>query len=488
MVEWLRTGGSDGGSSVAAGATTTPGKPPTVTVTGPVEGHTDEARKLLGAFERQEESRTGQLIADKYKLGRRLGSGGMGVVYEATNTWTGRQVALKLMHPWFSAEPETVSRFRREAQSATRIKHPSIVDVLDMGEDRKDGALFIVQEFLTGDTLRQHLVEHGPLPVLEAAAVLEPIMDGLAAAHEAGVVHRDVKPENVILSVAHGGVTAPKLIDFGVSKITAGDHAGVLQTDRVLGTPAYMSPEQLRASDTIDGRTDVWAVGAMMYELLCGRRPFAAENRGQVWVQILTVDPKPLRELAPAVPKAVAQVVARALEREREARWPTMRAMLAALREALAAAGTVDTNAFGMTIPKIPTPLVDASAAATTASVRRKAYWWWIAAMVLIAAGIAALMINFGTKIPKIEELSAPIARPAPQTSPPAAVPPEASTPPPAASVAPSGASAAPPAERPRPTGKRHPAHAGPPPASPAPAAEQTPPEPKPKRHLILDP
>jgi serine/threonine-protein kinase len=291
-----------------------------------------EARALLPLLGLDDHDRSGQLIADKYRIDRRLGAGGMGVVYEALNTWTGRRVALKLMHPWFSCDSETVSRFRREARSATRIKHPSIVDVLDMGEDPRDSALFIVQEFLTGATLREHLHHKGRFSVGEAASILEPIMEALVAAHDAGVIHRDVKPENIIVSVDHAGDPVPKLIDFGISKMTAGDVAAVLQTDRVLGTPLYMSPEQLRGSDSIDGRTDVWAVGVIMYEMLSGRRPFDADNRSDVTVQILTTEAAPLTD----VPDAVADVVARALRRNPETRLPTMRVMLDAFRAARA--------------------------------------------------------------------------------------------------------------------------------------------------------
>jgi serine/threonine-protein kinase len=283
---------------------------------------------------RGREERTGELLAGKYRLGARLGAGGMGVVYEAINTWTDRRVAVKLLQPRYSSDAETIDRFRREAKSAGRISHPSIVEVLDLGIDPSDGSLYMVQEFLTGKTLREHSRERAPLSVAEAAAIMAPIMDGLAVAHEAGVIHRDVKPENIILAVEHGGQMVPKLIDFGISKITASDVAAMLETGRVLGTPLYMSPEQLRADADIDARTDVWAVGVVLFELLAGRRPFEAPTHAEAAVQILTTDAPPLRALVPEVPAAVANVVARALARDREARTPTMRA----LHDAFAAA------------------------------------------------------------------------------------------------------------------------------------------------------
>src|SRR6266850_1942163 len=166
---------------------------------------------------------TGRMLAGKYLLGRCLGSGGMGVVYEAVNVATDRRVAVKLLHPFFSSDAETISRFRHEAKSPNRIGHPSIVDVLDLGQDPVDGSVFMVQEFLSGDTLRRHLTANRRLSVAESAAIMLPIMDALAAAHAVGIVHRDVKPENIILSRDRSGRLAPKLIDFGISKIISGD-------------------------------------------------------------------------------------------------------------------------------------------------------------------------------------------------------------------------------------------------------------------------
>src|SRR5262249_3350352 len=155
---------------------------------------------------------SGQVLADKYRLERRLGAGGMGVVYEATNTWTGRRVAVKLLHQSVSSDPDVASRFRREAWSATRIAHPSIVGSLGLGQNHGDGTLYMVQELLAGVTLREHLRARGRLPVREALEILRPIMEALAAAHDAGIVHRDVKPENVFLSIDRGGQRVPKLI------------------------------------------------------------------------------------------------------------------------------------------------------------------------------------------------------------------------------------------------------------------------------------
>jgi serine/threonine-protein kinase len=390
---------------------TTP--PPAARPTAPLD---EEARALFSAFARPQQDRSGHLIADKYRLVRRLGAGGMGVVYEATNTRTDRQVALKLLHPWFSSDPETVSRFRREARSATRIKHPSVVDVLDIDQDPSDGSLYMVQELLAGETLRQHLSAKGRLSVAEAARILEPIMEGLAAAHEAGVVHRDVKPENIVLSVDHTGAPAPKLIDFGISKITAGDVAQLSQTDRVIGTPLYMSPEQLHPGEGIDGRTDVWAVGVLLFELLAGRRPFDAAGRDQVVAKIATADAELLQAHAADVPDAMAAVVARALRRKKEARFCTMRAMLVAFRAAVATPAQV----------RAPSP-------------RRPLRWLLLLALALLALGAVTTLARRRTArptaAPSIVTLPAPSpAQPSlPAPSPPAmvAAPAPSPTPPP---------------------------------------------------------
>ena len=310
------------------------------TVGRDVQHSRDAAGALFAALRRERRDLTGELIAEKYLLRRRLGAGGMGVVYEALNTWTERRVALKLLHPWFSSDDETVERFRQEAKNAGRIHHPSIVEVLDLGHDPRDGSLYLVQELLPGQTLRERLGARGRFSVAEALATLAPILDALDAAHQAGVVHRDVKPENIILSVDRRGAEVPKLIDFGISKITVGELAELWQTGRAMGTPLYMAPEQLRAVELVDGRTDVWAVGVVLFELLAGRRPFGAASAAEVAALVLTTAAPSLLTVAPELPEAIAKVVARALDPDREARFPTMRALLDALTLAAEASAT----------------------------------------------------------------------------------------------------------------------------------------------------
>src|SRR4051812_27814364 len=165
------------------------------------------------------QARVGQTIGDKYQVLRLLGVGGMGAVYEAENTWIKRRVALKVLFQNLAADPEVARRFMQEAQSATQINHPNIVYVLDMGRDARDGAFYIVQEFLDGADLRARLEKDKRLSIADALMTLAPIMSALGAAHDRGIIHRDIKPENIFLSLGPSGEMVPKLIDFGVSKV-----------------------------------------------------------------------------------------------------------------------------------------------------------------------------------------------------------------------------------------------------------------------------
>jgi serine/threonine-protein kinase len=297
-----------------------------------------DVQRLMRALGQGDTARLGQLLAGKYRLERELGSGGMGVVYEAVNLWTKRRVAVKILRPHFSKDAEMVRRFLREARAASRISHPNVVDILDLGQDG-DGALFMVQEFLVGRTLRQRLVADKTLPEAEARALLLPIMDALATAHELGIVHRDVKPENIFLAQAKESGQArpeivPTLIDFGVSKRAAPDSLDPQTTGHPIGTPLYMSPEQLRGTDDLDGRADVWAIGVVLFEALAGRRPFDASNPSDVIAQVLTRRAPPLASVAPSVSPALASLVERALEPDRQRRFASVAAMAEALRAA----------------------------------------------------------------------------------------------------------------------------------------------------------
>ena len=263
----------------------------------------------------------GRLLAGKYQLLRLLGAGGMGAVHEAINTWTGRHVAVKELHGAFSRDAIAVQRFTQEAQSASRIAHPNVVDILDLGEDSATGTRFIVQELLTGSTLRQRLQESGRLSVEEALRLLRPALTGLAVAHEAGVVHRDLKPENIFLALDESGREVVKLIDFGLSKVVRGpDELGITGHGRQLGTPYYMSPEQMRGEPDIDDRADVWAMGVVLFEAVAGARPFPGPSYEDLVLQILAEPVPHLGDVMPGLSTAFAALVDRALQRDRERR------------------------------------------------------------------------------------------------------------------------------------------------------------------------
>ncbi len=263
------------------------------------------------------------VVLDKYRVVRVLGSGGYGMVVEAENVRTTRRVAIKVLHGEGGGRASTaMKRLHNEARAAARLTHPNSVDVLDLETD-DDGTLFFVQELLVGETLHDRLSRDERVPWEEAFDVMLPVMSALAEAHRRGIVHRDVKPENIFLCEAAPGVRVPKIIDFGVARVF--DEAERLTAkDRVVGTPWYMSPEQARGARDLDGQTDVWAVGVVLYELLTGASPFTGPTVKDLMAAIVGGDHTPLRLRNPEVPAAVAEVIERALLRDRDARYRTM--------------------------------------------------------------------------------------------------------------------------------------------------------------------
>lgn len=265
--------------------------------------------------------RPDHLLAGKYRLLRLLGAGGMGTVHEAVNTWTGRHVAVKQLRRAWSSDAVAAQRFMHEARSASRIAHPSVVDILDLGQDPGTGALFMVQELLAGATLRERLAERGALPVAEVVEIVAPALAALSVAHAAGVVHRDVKPGNLFLARGPRGGEITKLIDFGLSKqLRGGPELAITGRGRRLGTPFYMAPEQLRGEAEIDERVDVWSIGVVLFEAVAGVRPFRGPSCHDLVGQVLNQPVPRLADVAPAVPAALGALVARALERDRERR------------------------------------------------------------------------------------------------------------------------------------------------------------------------
>ncbi|MDI1450574.1 serine/threonine-protein kinase [Polyangium sp. 6x1] len=275
----------------------------------------------------------GTVVADKFALQRVIASGGMGTVFEAWDTLIERKVALKLMHAHYASDPSMVARFRREAQAAARVQHPNIVNVLEVGR-RRDGAFYLVQELLVGQTLREHLDARGPLEPDEALAILVPVMSGIAAAHASGIIHRDLKPENVILARSPSGEIIPKIIDFGLAKLHDPGKQSLTRLGMLLGTPQYMAPEQVLA-EKVDTRADVWAMGVVTFEMLSGVQPFGADGLAKLLAKIVSSEPPPsLDFVAPKAAWPLAPVVARALERSLDKRFATILDFRDALCEA----------------------------------------------------------------------------------------------------------------------------------------------------------
>ncbi|RLB66194.1 MAG: hypothetical protein DRI90_00060, partial [Deltaproteobacteria bacterium] len=275
---------------------------------------------------------SGTILEGKYRLVRLLGVGGMGSVYEAEHTLISRRVAVKLLLPQLADVPEMAERFLREARSASEIDHPNIIEVYDVGRS-DEGHLFIVMELLEGQSLRELLNEQRRLGLGRAIRIILEVLAGLQAAHQQGTIHRDLKPDNVFLVPGDDDSERVKILDFGISKVKdSGAEGGLTRTGAVLGTPHYMAPEQAQGEADVDERIDVWAAGVILYEMLSGSRPYSGDSYNRVIAQIL-IDPVPrLKEVAPAVPAVLAEVVERALAKERDGRYADVAAMMRALR------------------------------------------------------------------------------------------------------------------------------------------------------------
>jgi len=263
----------------------------------------------------------GDLISGKYRLQRLLGSGGMGSVWAARNQLTDRDFAIKFLLPSLSSSQEALQRFFHEARACGQIKHPAVVDVYDMGQ-ADDGSPYLVMELLDGEGLDRRLKQGGAVLPAEAAAWIAIIARGLEEAHVRGLVHRDLKPANLFLCHGPSGDVVPKILDFGISKPTGPKAADFVRTSAgvVLGSPAYMSPEQAKGEVEIDGRSDVWSLGVILYEALTGKLPFKGANYNALMVSIISSPHPPISAADPEVPKELAAVVDRALAKDRARR------------------------------------------------------------------------------------------------------------------------------------------------------------------------
>src|SRR5436305_6490296 len=272
----------------------------------------------------------GDVIADRYELEELCGSGGMSTVCRARDRQLDRRAAIKILHQRYLEDPEYVERFRREARAVARLSHPNIVTVIDRGED--DGRQYIVFEHVDGENLKELVQRSGRLPVHDAVELAHAVADGLAFAHTHGLVHRDVKPQNVLLS-REGGV---KVTDFGIAR-SLDVQPGVTQAGTVLGTGVYLAPEQA-SGKPVSPATDVYSLGVVLWELLVGDVPFTGENFVAVALRHLNDPPPHLREPRPDLSPRLHAAVERALAKDPARRFPSMTAFAKELRACLAEA------------------------------------------------------------------------------------------------------------------------------------------------------
>ena len=273
----------------------------------------------------------GQTIGN-YLVTQKLGEGGMGAVYLAEHPGIGKKVALKVLHSEFSSNQEVAARFFNEAKAVNDIQHPNIVDIIDFGIIQGATQLvYFIMEYLAGETLSQLIRREAPLPPERAIGIGLQVADALSASHRCGIVHRDLKPDNIILLQRTRERDFVKLLDFGIAKLTS-DNESRTRTGIVMGTPAYMSPEQCDGRGLTDHRTDIYALGIVLYEMLVGRVPFVGEAYGDVLVQHLTQSPRPPSQYRMLQPHIEA-VVMKALEKRPEMRYPNMDEMIRALTD-----------------------------------------------------------------------------------------------------------------------------------------------------------
>jgi serine/threonine-protein kinase len=394
----------------------------------------------------------GDILAGKFRIERVLGVGGMGMVVSAMHIHLDERVAIKFLLPEALGNPEAVARFGREARAAVKIKSEHVARVIDVGA-LESGAPYMVMELLRGRDLGQQLRETGALPLPLAVEYVLQACEALAEAHAIGIVHRDLKPANLFLTMRADGSPCVKVLDFGISKVAvpsgSGSDMGMTRTQAIMGSPLYMSPEQMASARDVDQRSDVWAVGTVLYELITGRVPFEAETMPQLCTMILHREPPPLRSIRPELPEAIEGVIMRCLRKDRAQRYPNVGALARDLAAFAPDAGPRSAerisrvlSSSGMSSTELSSSNLDAHTAAsntgsqawggTQVSRGNRAVWLGL----LAAAGLIAVAVV-------VWQGSRPDAAPAPDVSaaaapkPPAEVATPAGAPPPALAPAP---------------------------------------------------
>jgi serine/threonine-protein kinase len=273
----------------------------------------------------------GEVLAGKFRVERILGAGGMGVVVSAMHLELDERVAVKFLLPQSIQGPEAAARFVREARNAVKIKGEHVARIIDVGR-LENGAPYMVMEYLEGNDLSAQL-EKGPIAIEDAVDYVVQACDAMAEAHALGIVHRDLKPANLFLTKRSDGSAIIKVLDFGISKANVPDtkDAGLTKTSAVMGSPYYMSPEQMKSSRDVDSRTDVWSLGVILFELLSGRPPFQGDTLPELLSAIMLDVPPALQTLRPDVPPALAAVLVQVLQKDRTQRYRNVGELAAAL-------------------------------------------------------------------------------------------------------------------------------------------------------------
>ena len=329
----------------------------------------------------------GDTVEGRYRIIRALDQGGMGTVFLAEHVLIKRRVAIKVMRAELSLDPDVIERFMNEARAAGTLGHPNIVESTDMGFTR-EGVPYIVFEYLEGSLLTDEIYRVGGMPVRRAVRIARQIASALSAAHAAGVIHRDLKTDNVFLTDKEEASDHVKVLDFGISRFLEADDDRSGVRSMVIGTPQFMAPEQITAPETVDHRADIYALGVIIYEMLTARRPFASDDTDTLLGQIISAPPPPLG-LRDAPPGLQEMLFTKLLAKNREDRYPTMKEVEAALE---AFAGVLRSGGDSMPIPvsaslQVPPGLVAAKVIELPApKPRARGTGWLIAA---IAAGVA---------------------------------------------------------------------------------------------------
>jgi serine/threonine-protein kinase len=304
---------------------------------------------MQSAYTLDNRTLTGAILSRRWRLGRRVGEGGMAEVYAAEPLDGGHPVAVKIMRPDFHGEKAVIDRFLEEARLSARLIHPNIVRVFE-GAMAEDGSPYMIMELLDGVPLGAYTQRGSRIPPAQAVPILHGILAGLAAAHAQNIVHRDLKPENIFLTRDSGGAFVVKVLDFGIAKVmdAAGGMGSRTRTGMLLGTPAFMSPEQVKSARAVDPRSDLWSAGVLFYEMLTGKEAFPAETEFARLTAVMTSDPEPIEQVDPSL-APFAPFIARALRKDREERFPTALEMARALQ-------TIDPQATAHGLSRLPEP------------------------------------------------------------------------------------------------------------------------------------